>query len=114
MSSISMEPPTFNAVIEPHPSVIDLTTEAEPEEPPPSPIKPHRQAALVGDEIKVEKFELPSPPCCPMVEPTPTLQAANVNISNLFEALLTSFAVGALTGIAVSYALSRRVVVEFE
>ena len=112
-----MEQPTFNAIIEPHPAaaVVDLTT-AEPELPL-EPIKPYRQSALLGDdkEIKVEKFELPSPPCCPMLPPPPTeLQAANVSISNLFEALLTSFAVGALTGIAVSYALSRRVVVEFE
>ena len=94
--------PTFNAVIEPHPTEqVDLTKE------PPEIIKPHRQkasncvdSACYRDsncrEVKIEP--LSNEPYDPIA---------------LMQALGAAFLFGGLVGVTVAYAFSSRQVVEY-
>lgn len=92
--------PTFNAVIEPHPTEqVDLTKE------PQEPIKPHRQKASVDSacirdsncrEVKIEP--LSNEPYDPIA---------------LMQALGAAFLFGGLVGVTVAYAFSSRQVVEY-
>jgi len=87
--------PTTNVQIESN--VVDLDDEQDP---PPEPIKPHRQAAT----------------CCPIKEePTAPELTADMpyNPLLLLQALGIAFAAGALIGVGVSYAFSRPSVYEY-
>ena len=88
--------PTFNAVIEPHPTEqVDLTKDS------PEPIKPHRQKASncvdsACREVKIEP--LSNEPYDPIA---------------LMQALGAAFLFGGLVGVTVAYAFSSRQVVEY-
>ena len=94
--------PTFNAVVEPHPSPrVDLEVPNDSwADFPPGAVKPHRQKATIDDTEREPKVECYTPDIAPAYDPLA-----------LFQALGASFAVGAITGTLITYAFSRRSVV---